>query len=194
MVSHSKLEITRKLFYWLTISNFLYIVVLIILAGVLINISLGNNGLFNKAKTAKEMYVNAQEYEDTEIAKTANQIDEYAGGLLVGGREYLNVKSGTYVGTGEAGSSHPSTLTFQEAPQIIIISTIDYTHNVTCFFIQGSNYSSCGISGNLSDTGLNCTSALEWSNGGKTVKWYSNGNPGDQLNRENITYKWVAIF
>ena len=50
------------------------IVVLIILAGVLINISLGNNGLFNKAKTAKEMYTNAQEYEETEIT---NNIDSY---------------------------------------------------------------------------------------------------------------------
>ena len=80
MVSHSKLEITRKLFYWLTISNFLYIVVLIILAGVLINISLGNNGLFSKAKPAKEMYVNRQEYEETEIAKVGNEIDKYIQG------------------------------------------------------------------------------------------------------------------
>lgn len=53
------------------------IVVLIILAGVLINISLGNNGLFNKAKTAKEMYTNAQNYEDTEIEKITNSIDSY---------------------------------------------------------------------------------------------------------------------
>ena len=52
------------------------IVVLIILAGVLINISLGNNGLFNKAKTAKEMYTNAQAQEETEIAKISNGIDD----------------------------------------------------------------------------------------------------------------------
>ena len=56
------------------------IVVLIILAGVLINISLGNNGLFNKAKTAKEMYVNSQNYEETEIAKMTNNIDSYVDG------------------------------------------------------------------------------------------------------------------
>lgn len=53
------------------------IVVLIILAGVLINISLGNNGLFNKAKTAKEMYTNAQDYEEKEIEKVTNGIDSY---------------------------------------------------------------------------------------------------------------------
>ena len=56
------------------------IVVLIILAGVLINISLGNNGLFNKAKTAKEMYTNAQDYEEEQIAKTTNEIDSYVDG------------------------------------------------------------------------------------------------------------------
>ena len=56
------------------------IVILIILAGVLINISLGNNRLFNKAKTAKEMYTNAQEYEQTQIAKTSNEIDSYVDG------------------------------------------------------------------------------------------------------------------
>ena len=55
------------------------IVVLIILAGVLINISLGNNGLFNKAKTAKEMYTNAQNYEETEIEKMTNNIDSHTG-------------------------------------------------------------------------------------------------------------------
>lgn len=56
------------------------IVVLIILAGVLINISLGNNGLINKAKTAKEMYTNAQAQEELDIAKMTNNIDGYVGG------------------------------------------------------------------------------------------------------------------
>ena len=53
------------------------IVILIILAGVLVNLSIGDNGLFTRAKTAKEMYTNAQDYEETEIAKMSNQIDGY---------------------------------------------------------------------------------------------------------------------
>ena len=61
------------------------IVVLIILAGVLINISLGNNGLFNKAKTAKEMYTNAQTQEELDIAKMTNNIDSYVGYSRTGG-------------------------------------------------------------------------------------------------------------
>ena len=51
------------------------IVVLIILATVSIQLSLGNNGIFNRAKTAKEQYQNAQDYEETEISKVTNEID-----------------------------------------------------------------------------------------------------------------------
>ena len=36
-------------------------------------------GYFGRAKTAKEMYTNAQEYEDTQIAKVSNEIDSYVG-------------------------------------------------------------------------------------------------------------------
>ena len=32
---------------------------------------------FGKAKTAKEMYTNAQDYEETEIEKITNNIDSY---------------------------------------------------------------------------------------------------------------------
>ena len=56
------------------------IVILIILAGVVISLSLGNNGLFNKAQEAKEKYTNAQDYEETEIAKMTNQIQGYVDG------------------------------------------------------------------------------------------------------------------
>ena len=56
------------------------IVILIILAGVVISLSLGNNGLFNKAKEAKEKYINAQDYEETEIARVSNEIDDYVDG------------------------------------------------------------------------------------------------------------------
>ena len=53
------------------------IVVLIILAAVAINLSLGNNGIFNRAKTAKESYQNAEAQEQTEIAKVTNDINSF---------------------------------------------------------------------------------------------------------------------
>ena len=72
-----ELKKTKKIAGITLIALVITIVVLIILAGVLINISLGNNGIFNKAKTAKEMYTNAQTQEETEIAKTTNEIDSW---------------------------------------------------------------------------------------------------------------------
>ena len=54
------------------------IVVLIILATVVINLSLGQNGVFNKAKIASQEYKNAQDYEQEKIAKYDNEIDQYA--------------------------------------------------------------------------------------------------------------------
>ena len=56
------------------------IVVMLILAAVAINLTLGNNVIFNRAKIAKEMYQNAEDYEDIEIGKTTNKIDEYIDG------------------------------------------------------------------------------------------------------------------
>jgi len=55
------------------------IVVLIILAGVAISLSLGENGIFNKAKFATEEYANEQAREEAEIAKTVNDVDYYVG-------------------------------------------------------------------------------------------------------------------
>ena len=51
------------------------IVVLIILAGVAISLSLGENGIFSKAQQAKQEYVNQQEKEKKEIGELTNEID-----------------------------------------------------------------------------------------------------------------------
>lgn len=51
------------------------IVILIILAGVAINLSLGENGIFKKAKQATQEYSNAQAKEETEMAKLTNEIE-----------------------------------------------------------------------------------------------------------------------
>lgn len=76
MVIHSKLEVKRKLFYWLTITNFLYIIILLIFAGITIA-QLTGSGLFEKTKTAKEQYQNAEDDEEDKIAKYSNEIDSY---------------------------------------------------------------------------------------------------------------------
>ena len=51
------------------------IVVLIILVGVLINLTISNNGLFSKAKMAKNSYEEAVEDENTKINDIYGQIE-----------------------------------------------------------------------------------------------------------------------
>ena len=55
------------------------IIVLLILAGISIA-QLTGNGLFEKAKTAKEVSKNAQDYEEKQIAKYTNDINSYVDG------------------------------------------------------------------------------------------------------------------
>ncbi len=50
------------------------IILLIILAGVVINISLGENGIFRRAKEAKDMYINAQIAEEENINKISDEL------------------------------------------------------------------------------------------------------------------------
>ncbi len=53
------------------------IIILIILAGVGINLSLGENGIFKRAKEAKNKYLTAQENEEKGLNETENYIKEY---------------------------------------------------------------------------------------------------------------------
>jgi len=67
------------------------IIILIILAGISINMILGNEGLLNKAKYAKESYSNSQQQEEVEIAKYSNKIDEYTT-ITNGNREIFEIE------------------------------------------------------------------------------------------------------
>jgi len=86
------------------------IVVLIILAGVAINLSLGENGIFNKAKFASEEYANEQAREELEIGKMTNEIETHVGSsretVIIPKEEYeALVKKGTW----ELLATHSST-------------------------------------------------------------------------------------
>lgn len=52
------------------------LIILLILAGVTIGAVLGDNGLINKTKIAKEKYENAQALEKNDMNELANQIQE----------------------------------------------------------------------------------------------------------------------
>ena len=55
------------------------IIILLILAGITIS-QLSNLGLFDKTRTAKEKYQNAQDDENDKIAKYENEIEDYING------------------------------------------------------------------------------------------------------------------
>ena len=61
------------------------IIILLILAGVTLNIALSDNGLFGKAKKAADDYKEAQSEEEDEIRQIATQMySEYVGATVTG--------------------------------------------------------------------------------------------------------------
>ena len=140
------------------------IVVLIILAGVLINISLGNNGLFNKAKTAKEMYTNAQDYEETEIAKMTNQIDGYVDGnrgkITLTEEQYNAIVNKTVV----LDVKSPSNFSWQKVADYpegfnydncyIVSGYVLYGNTVNKYTINSSDSSSWVVNARLTPNGI----------------------------------------
>lgn len=89
MVSQNLMVLKRKFFYWLTISNFLYIIVLLILAGVTIATLTGDNGILNRATEAKEKTEEAQRKEEADLDYMDKYIDK------VVNNESLVLNSGT---------------------------------------------------------------------------------------------------
>jgi len=61
------------------------IVILIILAGVAISLSLGENGIFSKAQQAKQEYVNQQEKEEQELQDMYSKMLVATDGQFTGG-------------------------------------------------------------------------------------------------------------
>ena len=59
------------------------IIVLLILAGVVINMTIGNEGIIGKAQSAVDLYKNEQEKEKIEIAKVEEKIDNYLDGSRI---------------------------------------------------------------------------------------------------------------
>ena len=68
------------IFYSLTIDNILNIIVLLILAAVAINLTIGNNGIFTRAQNATQKWEEASKNEQSELDKVSNFLDEYMNG------------------------------------------------------------------------------------------------------------------
>ena len=137
------------------------IIILLILAGISIA-SLTGNGLFEKAKLAKERQENAEKLEDETLEDYENKIGEYIDNsrdtITLTKQQYDNILKrlddlenqktviGTYTGTGTLGSASPNSLTFDRAPELVIIYGTDYAnrHIPGAIFMQGCKYSTIG--------------------------------------------------
>ena len=87
-------------FYSLTIDNILNIIVLLILAGIAISLTIGNNGIFSRAQTAANTWRNAETNEQLAMGDVEDWIDDYMngnGGNQGGGTVDGNYNTGTTV-------------------------------------------------------------------------------------------------
>ena len=79
------------------------IIVLLILAGVTINLAVNNQGIFNKAKTATSAYKNASENEQTGLDEADKEIEKYMP------KEGTEGGSGSITYTDSSGDEHQLT-------------------------------------------------------------------------------------
>ncbi len=104
---------------------------------------------------------------------------EYLGKL--GDKARVQVVS--YVGTGTAGSAHPTTVTFNFVPKVVIAHC---QNNAKYRFIAPYGIESTLVRNSMNDNLL----AITWKN--KTMS-YQNNSPGLQMNSSGVTYIVVAI-
>lgn len=98
--------------------------------------------------------------------------------------------TGSYVGTGEYGAEHPCTLTFDSAPQAILITrcTTEISEWTYMIAIRGMDWGSMLFRlSNYLSSGL---IPVTW--GANSLTWYT-GAAYMQMNDLNATYRYVAL-
>lgn len=116
---------------------------------------------------------------------------QYLGIPFENAREAPRIATGSYIGTGTYGESHPNTLIFDSKPKIVVIDmdSTQYGAMTAGIYIWGCTIMS-SVSSN--DSALNIVRTT-----GNTMSWYSQklmNNAQGQFNISGITYRYVAIF
>ena len=107
-----------------------------------------------------------------------NNIEDTAAALC-GKGGIPKVITGTYIGTGEHGTNHPTSIVLGAAPKTIVVSS-------------GSGYF-LAINGDTSASVNDMYSvSLEWSENG--VSWYNTKNATYQYNTKDKEYTYFAII
>lgn len=100
------------------------------------------------------------------------------------------IETGSYVGTGTYGESHPNTLTFGFIPKVVIVEGTIGSYGTAIFF-----YGATHADGTIQTaSNSNARYAVSWD--GKNISWYasdSGASAGRQLNGNGSTYSYIAI-
>ena len=107
-------------------------------------------------------------------------------GGVVGGGGNTRIAYGSYTGSGQAGSSHPNTLSFGFKPLVVFIGTEAGFNFWPGMFFRGIEV------GKPCVTNDSFFIYVTWQ--GHSVSWYSqDDNEEFQMNASNRTYFYVAL-
>lgn len=99
-----------------------------------------------------------------------------------------SIETSTYTGTGSAGASSPTTLTFPKKPTAVIVFG-----EYSLLFITDKNTSTANVLCWLSDRTSWSRAKISWT--GNKLKFYSENNgPAAQANMQNTVYQVIAFY
>ena len=111
----------------------------------------------------------------------------------------LKIATGSYVGTGTGGKSNPNTLSFNFAPDFLVIQSDDDVTIAELRINKDCTYAGSQESGVDSGQTWGRNNSVTFSNNGKTISWYCNDysreseNSYGQLNANGMIYHYFAI-
>ena len=118
---------------------------------------------------------------NSDNAKTEAALADY--GEMLGWLNGIGIEAGSYVGTGQAGPSHPNTLTFSGKPLLVFVGGA--TAGVTAMLNPAAGALNPAYSSGILQ--------LTW--GTNSVSWSRNtADVNIQMNAANTTYHYLALL
>lgn len=110
-------------------------------------------------------------------------------GAILAQKGNCQIVYGSYIGSGMAGESHPTTLTFDGKPVAVFLSPVNTRNSspISAFFLRGSeSVYSCPRE-------LDSGNRITWT--GNSVSWYNySASTGYQLNAAYTEYLYAALL
>lgn len=111
---------------------------------------------------------------------------ELAKSLL--GASNLQIATGSYTGTGYAGSDSPNSITFDFEPKVVLLENGGNVYGCPIIWHKGVTLLTLALNGSSS------SKQLVFEQTEKTLKWYYPvTEASSQLNTQGTVYHWVAI-